>query len=89
MECSHVGLLQCGTVRTAMLAGCSRASYSAGGVVRVEQLVVEALAVAVLPWASGIDVGGLGFDVRDPLTLCGSDDLRALTRWSVGPQFPQ
>src|SRR5208283_1939254 len=44
----------------------------------IAQLAVEALAVAVLPGAAGLDVGGLGADRGNPVAESQGDELRAV-----------
>jgi len=44
----------------------------------VAQTGVEALDVAVLPWAAGSDVGGLRPDSGDPVLHGRGDELRAV-----------
>jgi hypothetical protein len=50
----------------------------------VPELAVEALHVAVLPRAAGLDVGGLGADAGDPAPHLLGDELGAVVRPDVG-----
>ena len=46
----------------------------------IAKLRVEALAIAVLPWAARRDIGGLGADKRDPVPRGLRDELGAVVR---------
>lgn len=50
----------------------------------VSQLAVEALAVAILPRAAGLDVGGLGANGGDPGSQRDGDELRPIVRPNIG-----
>lgn len=53
----------------------------------ITQFPVEGLHVAILPRTSGLDVGGLRTDGRNPLAQCQGDELRPVVgtdvRWDA------
>ena len=55
----------------------------------IAQLAIEAFAIAILPWASRLDVSGPGSDGGDPIPKRLGDELRAVVRTDVRRDAPR